>query len=445
MVVQLRQSISPDEEKIACLLVQHGADISGKHGGYYLSMACQSGGTEIVRILLEHGVDPSHSEGIYQTPFDAAISYATGSVFSYNISDAQMEAMVRQRTPISRELVRLLREHGARLNLWQAARVDDAEAVRANLDAGTPIDQPKYERNVSSTFKEPTALTLAAQAGSIHAARLLLERGANINARSDYPGTPLTGAIMGKHLEIARLLLNRGANVNTYAANVITSSSNYYSPLVYACNFLPSLVPEMLQRGANLKTASGPALSAAIQHKNSELERLLLERMARAHVKIGYQVLQTAVREQPNLVLLLLARGASARETSQQAGGLISSAVHYKRKDLIVPLLRAGASVNVQHGIVESTPLSEALVQDADTVELLLNKGADPNMAFHSGQTPLIATAQAGNASLARLLLAHGAAVNAKGRLGHTPLYFARRHNYPAVIALLERAGGKEE
>ncbi len=270
---------------------------------------------------------------------------------------------------------------------------------------------------------------------------MLLEYGANINSVTDFPYTPLTGAIAGKQIEIARLLLNRGANVNIPAA-----TSN--SPILVACASMPQLVPDLLRHGAKLGTWGDWALSAALQNKHPELVTPLLKEIERQGSKPGWGALKAALEFRPDLVPILLARGASVHETPSQPNSrlmgdsLLWYALHFGHKDLIVPLLGAGANVNAHHG--DTTPLVEALGQGAETVKLLLDRGADPNAIVGAGQTPLILAAQTGNVEATRLLLEHGAKVDGEGRFRHTPLYFARRHKQSEIVALLEQAGGHE-
>src|SRR5579862_6802549 len=61
-----------------------------------------------------------------------------------------------------------------------------------------------------------TPLHLAAFFGKIDAARLLLNKGAEVNARSANPmrNMPLHAAAAGRHAAIAQLLLERGASPN---------------------------------------------------------------------------------------------------------------------------------------------------------------------------------------------------------------------------------------
>ena len=450
-------SNSPEQEEIACLLLQRGAapNLDSQDANNDLLMACRTGSPAIVRGLLEHGAKVNQESSLRSNAVAEAIRYAT-DVTTPNIAPAewsdsqriQVEADKKQHRAAGQEMVRILQEHGAKLSLWQAARDDDIDALRAALDVGTAIDTPhplNSGTNTAYTPKGSTALILAAQAGSIRCVYLLLDRGANVNAVNADTYSPLTAAIREQHLEIARLLLQRGAKVN----------SNVNSPLVAACASLPQLVPELLQRGTDMTTVGDAALAAAIQNKRPELVPLLLKHGANVRGKSGAAALSAAIQYQPELVPMFLAQGADARETGETYPRLIAQAARYKRKNLIVPLMRAGAKINYLTGgytgalsmnavYARSTPLIEALAQGADMVELLLQQGADPNLPNSQGETPLIVAAQSGDMEAARLLLAHKAAVNGEGTTQHTPLYYARRHKNADIAAILQQAGGQE-
>jgi hypothetical protein len=97
--------------------------------------------------------------------------------------------------------------------LLGAVRKGDLAATRAALEAGVPVDARfRYER---------TALSFAADRGHVEIVRLLLERGADVNAKDTFYGaTPLVWAATNGHAEVARILLARGA---TGAGDVLQS------------------------------------------------------------------------------------------------------------------------------------------------------------------------------------------------------------------------------
>jgi outer membrane protein assembly factor BamB len=88
--------------------------------------------------------------------------------------------------------------------LREAARAGDVAKIEALLKAGAPVDAPaKYGQ---------TPLYYAAEKGYLAAVKLLVEHGANVNAKDSFFGASALGiALQGEHLELARYLLTKGA------------------------------------------------------------------------------------------------------------------------------------------------------------------------------------------------------------------------------------------
>ncbi len=92
-------------------------------------------------------------------------------------------------------------------DIWRAAASGDIEAIKQHLEAGVDVDA-----------KEPpggsTPLLVAALFGRAEAAKLLIEKGANANARSNDGATALHAAAFFCHTEIVKVLLGEGAVVD---------------------------------------------------------------------------------------------------------------------------------------------------------------------------------------------------------------------------------------
>src|SRR5215475_13530175 len=88
--------------------------------------------------------------------------------------------------------------------LWEAAGRGDVAAVRKLLDEGTPVD--------AKTRYGATALSFACDKGQVEVVKLLLERGADPNAKDTFYGaTPLAWASQHGGIEVARILVEKGA------------------------------------------------------------------------------------------------------------------------------------------------------------------------------------------------------------------------------------------
>jgi outer membrane protein assembly factor BamB len=88
--------------------------------------------------------------------------------------------------------------------LLDAVRDDDVARVRAALDKGADVN--------AKTRYGTTALTFAAGRGNLEIIKLLVERGADVNAQDTfYRMRAIDMAMMNKHTPVARFLLERGS------------------------------------------------------------------------------------------------------------------------------------------------------------------------------------------------------------------------------------------
>jgi len=106
----------------------------------------------------------------------------------------------------------LLLRHGAELDPFTAASLGRTDQLEVLLDRGQAAPG---ERSPDGW----TALHLAAFFGHRETAAMLLDRGADLAARStnDLANTPLHAALAGGRGPVAELLVERGADVNAVA------------------------------------------------------------------------------------------------------------------------------------------------------------------------------------------------------------------------------------
>jgi ankyrin repeat protein len=136
----------------------------------------------------------------------------------------------------------VLLKRGAEATLHEAAAAGLADRARAHLDA-RPADVAAYSHDGF------TPLHLAAFFGHEELARLFLDRGADVNARSQNDtfapsNTPLHAAAANRQVDVAALLLERGADINA-------RDGRGFTPLALAANSKSDLLMLMLlERGA---------------------------------------------------------------------------------------------------------------------------------------------------------------------------------------------------
>ncbi|KAF5307348.1 hypothetical protein FQR65_LT07065 [Abscondita terminalis] len=217
-------------EELVELLIKRGSDIEhrDKKGFTPLILAATAGHEKIVEILLNNGADiEAQSERTKDTPLSLACSGGRYEVveFLLNRGANKEHRNVSDYTPLSLaasggyvNIIKLLLSHTAEINsrtgsklgispLMLAAMNGHTAAVKLLLDKGSDINaQIETNRN--------TALTLACFQGRHEVVSLLLDRKANVEHRAKTGLTPLMEAASGGYVEVGRVLLDKGADVN---------------------------------------------------------------------------------------------------------------------------------------------------------------------------------------------------------------------------------------
>ena len=251
---------------------------------------------------------------------------------------------------------------------------------------------------------------LAARAGALDVAKVLVEHGANVNAQETWRGqTALMWAADGNFPDLAQYLIAKGADVrvralaNDWHAQITSEPRAQYrptgglTPLLYAARSGCSrCVRAMLEAGADINQPNPDGvtpLMVAIDNFHYDTARLLLDQGANPHVWDwwGRTALYVAVDMNTYSV-----RGPQvvASETSAI--------------DVIRLLLDAGVNPNPQLNMHRPGRGGNS----SRFVDDLLTTGA----------TPLLRAAIGHDAAAVRALLEHGALVDLPNVMGVTPL-----------------------
>ncbi|KAG2685447.1 hypothetical protein I3843_10G118500 [Carya illinoinensis] len=112
-------------------------------------------------------------------------------------------------------------------DLAAASQLGDLDALRLALDNLTgSIDEPVEDGD--------TALHLACLYGHFHCVQLLLERGANLEAKDEDGAIPLHDACAGGFMEIAQLLLNTANDTESVKRMLESVDAEGDTPLHHA-------------------------------------------------------------------------------------------------------------------------------------------------------------------------------------------------------------------
>lgn len=270
-------------------------------------------------------------------------------------------------------------------------------------------------------------------------AKLLIIKGANVNAKGSDGTTPLHWAANSTvDLYVTKLLIEKGADVN---ASSVTGETPLHRAVAAKRADKVSL---LIAKGANVnvQNAKGETpLSIAAAAKDTELTRLLMEKGADAKSLKAQLLCQIIEYGPPDLAKLLIKYGMDVKGADNNGNTPLHVAAYKGSTDIAQLLIEKGANVNAPNGRGE-TPLvmvahgSYMNKNSLDVAKLLIEKRANINAKNNNGETPLYAAVNNRSIDLIKLLIEKGANVNIKDA-GQTPLNAAVYTDNPNIVNLL--------
>ncbi len=287
-----------------------------------------------------------------------------------------------------------------------------------------------------------TPLHHAAGYGNPKVFKLLVDNGADVNAKNRRKSTPLHWAIRDEAK--VRLLLDKAADINA-------RQNDGRTPLYLAASLGSgnAVLRLLLDKGAdpNLATANGnTSLINAAARGDAEALALLLAKKADVSVASGTgmtALMAAAGSRNLQSVAMLLASGAKVNAVTKKSETALQNAATTGDMETVKLLLNQGAEINIRDDRGYSALMYAAAseFQNAEVVKLLLAKGADPNVTGEY-ETPKTLAAKRGNTEIARIL---GVSEADRKLLGVAPLPPARAATQPIPeaiekgLALLEK------
>jgi len=406
----LHWAVRADDIETVDALIRAGAQVktASRHGVTPLYLAADLGNAAMIRRLVAAGGDANGTDISGDTVLMAAVrSGSIDAVRALLDAGAQVNTVepqvghtalmwaVREDRP---EFVSLLLARGATVDM--KTRTGSQPAVRPPGAGGGSHGVGIVRGGVPPQGEQPpapggmTALSFAAREGRLEAARLLIDAGADVNAREANGISPLVMAITNRHTPVAALLLARGADPN---------AADWWGRT---------------------------PLWSAVDMRNLDLDSRTLE---------------NGVERGPVLALIeaLIAKGAGVNARVKEFP---------PQRRFMMPLGSLGWV-----DFTGQTPfVRAALSADVPLMKLLLSKGADPNIATFNGTTALMAAAgvnwvvgQTYSESPAlyleavKLCLELGGDVNAVNAMGLAAVHGAANRGSDDIIELLAKNGAR--
>ena len=322
------------------------------------------------------------------------------------------------------------------LSLVDAARAQDASAVRTLVDQQTPVDVAQPDG--------ATALHWAAHWDNLQIADLLIRAGADVNVTNELGVAPLSLACINGSAEMVERLLDRDADANHALPTGVTS--------LMTCARTGSVdaVRELLDHGARVNEQERVWGQTALMWAIAERHPHVVATLVAAGADIGHRshggftpLLFAAQQGDVESAGILLDAGIDVNEVGADGSAALLVATESGHTDMVRFLLDAGADV---HAIGTGRTALHAAVQAArpDIATVLLDSGADPNARLQSrlpriagdlstlsgpmswiGATPFWLAAKFTDRDMMRLFADRGADTRLTTEDGTTPLMVA--------------------
>ena len=260
---------------------------------------------------------------------------------------------------------------------------------------------------------DETPLHVTVRRGHVELTQILLEHGADREARDKDDWSPLERATSIEHVELIRVLVEHGANVNARDPRGCTS--------LYLASGRgnPAVIRTLLKHGADVKAQNSEYQTPLHGATVKEVAQILLEHGADANAQGKDNRTPLHQTDVPEVAQILLEHGADANTQDKDSRTPLHQTSVLEVAQI---LLEHGADANAQDKD-NRTPLHQTDV--LEVAQILLEHGADPNALETKNRTPLHLASEDGQVGVVRVLLEHGVDVNARDAHNATPIHLA--------------------
>lgn len=322
--------------------------------------------------------------------------------------------------------------------LYQGIDRNNSDMVLAAIAAGA---------DVNGVYNKDTMLCFALQSKRWDIAKLLIQspridvnkRGTLVDRReeNEWERTPLILASHFGQTDIVSLLLNKGADINARTRVNGSPLSRGFSPLMEAAgqNRLDTVrfllaykkKPNIFFQDRDGETA----FWYAVRHQNLEMVKLLFNSGSKVNMPNygGQSILTlTVLHKNYDVLDFLISKGADVNMIDKGRGTPLMTAIGFKNKNQSVVTRYLEKFLTFRPKVNHLSADESALHLAArygfiEAIKLLLDNRANINLvSLATGRTPLYVAAISKNIAAARFLMKQGAKTEIQDKMGYSPL-----------------------
>ena len=308
--------------------------------------------------------------------------------------------------------------------------------LRAFLDSN-----PDYNIDKQLTDGN-TLLIIAAEKGYPDIAKVLLDKGAEVDRRDVEDFTALYIASAYGYIDTVRVLLDRGADVN------YPNSGKFTALYIASENGHTDIVKMLLDKGADVNYINDgkfTALYHASDNGHADIVKLLLDKGADVNYLNDENFTALYIASDKgyiDVVKIILEKSVEIDRLNKGKYTSLYIASENGHAEIVKMLLEKGANVNYLNDSGKFTALYAATKnRHADVVRVLLDKGANVNSLNDRKFTCLYLASEKGYVPIVKILLDNGADANYLNFGKYTALYIASENNHINVVKVLLENG----
>ncbi|RDD41715.1 Transient receptor potential cation channel subfamily A member 1 [Trichoplax sp. H2] len=456
-----------DQDQILVCLAQNGGDINAKTakiGLVPLHVAAKYNSTKAAKALIDLGADIDVETKGKETPLLHCCQHSSHQICEMILMEA------KRRNVLSKVVNHHDNEHYYPIHI--AGFYSDQRMMEIMLRYGANIYKKNYIGRLASHYavlqkttdaleillqhakakgmhdfikisnKEGgTILHLAADHGSVEAARVCLKYGAEIEAQTNELFTPLHIAAMNGKCDICEYLTSMGANVN--AKDSEEKTTLHHAAL--SNNVL--IIESMINKGANIESTDKqnqtPLLAVIWKGCTAAVKKLLeLGADITATDDRGRHCLHYVAEQHDHITMdVLLEHGASSLINRPDDNGVLPTFIAAEMGAILVlyRLVRNGGSLELSDDHKNTVLHLAAMNNHRDTVKYILDytKIKDINARNANGQKPIHLASKFGHNRVVNHLIKFGAEINNKDLFCNYPLHYAARSGHTTTVELL--------